>query len=123
MSQRSHPLFIYQSVLEPWVRLATGAPTVVALRISLLPLLWFTDPVKAAREVECMFVEKHDAWQETAQALLELPMHYSAEIWAACLRGQPHLAWSTALINGSQRIAKPTDSRIRANRKRLASPK
>lgn len=113
------PVYIYTSILEPWTRLAMSSPAVVSLRLTLLPWLWLTEPDRASRETQRMFNEKQAAIQETALALTLAPMWFWADTLSACLNGMPQVAVSRAMINSSRRVARPSNRRVRDNRKRL----
>lgn len=115
------PYVVYQSILEPWTRLALDSPDVVNLRLSSLPLLWLTDPVQAAREIEEMFAEKHDAWSETVLAVSQTPMQLWFDMMSACWSSNPYLACNNAMINSSRRVAHPANRRVTANRARLGN--
>jgi hypothetical protein len=97
------------------------SPDVVNLRLVAMPWLWLTDPVQAAREMEKMFTEKHDAWTETVLAISQTPMQMWFDIMNACWNGNSHHAVNDAVINSSRRVAHPSNSRVKANRKRLGN--
>ncbi|MGQ7844363.1 hypothetical protein ACUNV4_07800 [Granulosicoccus sp. 3-233] len=111
---------VYHSVLEPWTRLAAGAPDVINLRMTAMPWLWLLDPAKAMAESQRMVTEKHDAWNETMLAICHAPMHIWFETLGASWSRAPHVAFNEAVINSSRRVARPSNSRVRANRSRLS---
>ncbi len=115
------PFAVYQSILEPWTRLAMKSPDVVNLRLVSMPWLWLTDPVQAAREMEHMFTEKHDALTETLFAVSQTPMQLWFDMMNACWSANPHLAFNNAVIDSSRRVAHPSNKRVKANRKRLGN--
>jgi len=119
MLQPQHPAYVYACVLEPWTRLASSAPHVASMRLAMLPLLWWSNPVKASMEVQRMFSEKEDAWLETGQALAQAPMRLWLGAFAAMLSNNPSRTLSQAIINNSRFIARPANRRVRDNRDRL----
>ena len=122
MPGTTSPFAVYQSILEPWNRLAMESPDVVNLRLAAMPWLWLTDPVRAVREVEQMFSEKHDAWTETVIAVGQTPMQLWLDMMGACWSSNPYLAFNNAVINSSRRVAHPANKRVKANRQRLGKP-
>lgn len=112
---------VYHSVLEPWTRLAAGVPDVINLRLTAMPWLWLLDPVKAVAETQRMVTEKHEAWNETMMALYHTPMHILFDTLGASWSRAPHVAFNEAVIDSSRRVARPSNSRVKANRTRLSS--
>ncbi|MFK7889250.1 MAG: hypothetical protein AB8B63_00420 [Granulosicoccus sp.] len=119
MPKTVSPVFFYASLMEPWSRLAIGTPAVIAMRITTLPLLWMSDPGKAARETQKMFSEKPEAVGETLMVVMQAPMRFWFDTMAACLSANPQSAIASAMIDSSRRAARPSNRRVRANRKRL----
>lgn len=107
-------------MLAPWTRLALSAPQVAGLRLGTLPLLWWSNPLKASQETQQMFSEKGFAWHETALAMTLAPANFWFETLSAALSTDPMRNFSRAMINSSQRMAKPATQRVNANQKRLA---
>lgn len=120
MPYRKNPVFIYSSVLEPWTSLALSAPQVVGLRLSILPLLWWSNPLKACQETQQMFSEKGFVWHETTLAMTLAPANFWFETLSATLSADPVRNFSRAMINSSRRMANPANQRVNANQKRLS---
>lgn len=121
MNGTTTPFAVYQSILEPWTRLAMKSSDVINLRLAAMPWLLLTDPLKAAREIEQMFSEKHDAWTETVFAVSQTPMQLWFDMMTACWSSNPCLALNNSVINSSRRVAHPANRRVRENRKRLGN--
>lgn len=121
MPVSNSPLFVYASILEPWTKLAMNSPAVVGLRLNLLPWLWLTAPAMASQETRRMISEKQAALHETGLVMSQAPFCFWLDTVSACLSGNPHAAFSSAMINGSRRVARPANRRVRANQKRLGS--
>lgn len=111
---------VYQSVLEPWTRLASGAPDVINMRLSAMPWLWLLDPLQALTETQRMFTEKHEAWNETIFAIYQTPLQLWFDTVSASWSQAPQTALNNALINSSRRVARPSNRRVRANQERLS---
>ncbi len=121
MQVSTSPFLVYQCILEPWTRLALKSSDVVHLRLAAMPWLLLTDPINAAREIEQMFSEKHDAWGETVLAVTQTPLKLWFDAMAAFCSNNPGVAFNRAMINSSRRMAHPANKRVRANRKRLGN--
>ena len=115
------PFAVYQSILEPWSRLAMKSPDVVNLRLVSIPWLLLTNPVQAVREIEHMLTEKNDALTETLFAVSQTPMQLWFDTMNACWSANPQLAFNNAVIHSSHRVAHPSNKRVKANRKRLGN--
>lgn len=115
------PFAVYHSILEPWTRLAIKSPDVVNLRLASMPWLLLTNPVQAAHEIEQMLTEKHDALTETLFAVSQTPMQLWSDLMNACWSANPQRAFNNAVIHSSQRVAHPSNKRVKANRQRLGN--
>lgn len=120
MPSTKSPVFFYASMMEPWSRLALASPAVIVLRVTKLPLLWMSDPVKAAGETHKMLSEKPKAAGETLMIVMQAPVKLWFDTMAACLSANPQAAIARAMIDNSRQTARPSNRRVRANRKRLS---
>jgi len=123
MLASQHPYFVYASVLEPWTRLAISTPSVIGLRLGTIPWLWVSNPARASAEVHRMFNEKNDALVETGIAIAQMPVQFWMDAVAATFSADPVRACYQAMIRSSNRVARPSGSRVRANQKRLSRQK
>lgn len=85
-----------------------------------MPWLWLLDPTKAMAETNRMVTEKHEAFNETLFALSQTPMQLYFDTVSASWGNSPHTAFNDAIVNSSRRVARPSNSRVSANQKRLA---
>lgn len=115
----SFPLYTYSRMLEPWTRLAYGASDVVNTRLTALPWMWLTHPIKASLETQRMFSEKQDALQETLFVMNQAPMQIWMDTFSALWTTPPHMALGRAMVNSSRRAAHPSSRRVKANQRRL----
>lgn len=123
MPDTRSPVLFYASILEPWTSLAIGAPSVVGLRLTLMPLLWLTNPLQANNEVSRMFTEKNDALRETSIVMSTAPMQLWFDTLSICLSANPQARFCRAVIDSGRRAARPANRRVRANSKRLSGQK
>lgn len=115
----SFPLLTYTRMLEPWTRLAYSSSDVVTTRLTALPWMWLTQPMKASLETQRMFSEKQDAFQETLLVMNQAPMQIWMDTLSALWTSPPHLAFGRAMVNSSRRAAQPSSRRVKANQRRL----
>ena len=123
MAPASSHYALYNSVLEPWTRLAHSAPGVINLRMAMLPWMMLTEPAKAMDEFQRMVSEKQEAVHETMVAFGQIPLHLWMDTWNACFTMTPQRAIGNAMIKSSRRLASPYSRRVSANRRRLSRPR
>ena len=108
-------------IQNSWQNLANESAQVIATRLIMLPWQWMLQPVDAQQETQRMFSEKHDAMLETQWAMWQAPANFWLDAIRHGLAYKPHEAISQATSEASKRLLMPSTSRVRANRKRLAS--
>ena len=115
------PSNVQTRIQNSWQKLADDSAQVIATRLALLPWQWIMQPVNAQEETQRMFSEKHDAMLETQWAILQAPVNFWLDAIKHGFAYNPQAAMSEATSEASIRLLEPSTSRVRANRKRLAS--
>ena len=95
--------------------------TVMAMRLSMLPMMWMLDPAKAEKETRQMFSEKEDAMQESIRQVMAAPMMFWFDAWQGLLSGDKDGGIRRARQQAENRISSPYKSRVSANRRRLSN--
>lgn len=94
--------------------------TVMAMRLSSLPMLWLLDPAKAERETRKMFSEKEDAYVAACRQMTLAPMYFWMDAWQGVLQGERDGGLSHAFRRSQERVSQPYRSRVSANKRRLS---
>ena len=105
----------------PWQPVFAEAALVIPMRLALLPWLMLSDPAAGKRESHLMVDEKSAAFAESLASLWFAPFRYWAGL--ATLSVAPGTRGvERALAEASREASRPYARRVRANRRRLASP-
>ena len=120
MARRSSVALSYPALLAPWQTLASDSSGVIALRLTLMPWLWMFDPAAARRESNTMVDEKKAAFAETQLALWSAPWRFWFDMASGGPLRTPTSMIADAMLQGTRRLAAPSQRRVGANRRRLA---
>lgn len=101
----------------------SDAATVMALRLTRLPMMWLMTPAKADSEVRRMFSEKEDAWMAAWAQMAMMPANFWLDAWQGALRGDSDAGLSYASDMAQRRVLKPFRTRVSANKRRLSRRK
>lgn len=98
----------------------TDVASVMALRLSMLPVMWMLNPAKAEIETRKMFSEKEDAMQDMVNQMMTAPMMFWADLWQGALNGDLDGGIRRARRLAESRISHPYTSRVSSNLRRLS---
>lgn len=111
--------FRYQALFTPWRPLIHEAPTVIALRVALLPMMWWLDPIAASRETRRMSDEKQAAFGAWQYEAWQTPVRFWRDFSVAAMAATPAIAAARAMQQSTARLAHPWNQAVQANRERL----
>lgn len=94
--------------------------SVMAMRLTMLPMMWMFNPAKAEKETKKMFSEKEDAFKEAQKQLMTAPMNFWLDAWQGMSSGDKDSGLGRAQREAEKRISRPYVSRVSANRRRLS---